>query len=52
MPSVDHVRPDLEADRHIGGTGAANNAQRIIEQWLPQKEIGPSGIQSGRVDNQ
>ena len=34
VPDMDHLRPDLQIDRDIGGAGELGEANRIVEQDL------------------
>ena len=42
-PRMDHVRPDLQSDGHVGGAGGGRKARGISEQRL-----GRSHLDQGR----
>jgi len=49
MPSVNHVWPDLERYRHIGGARARRDSDGIVEQRLGRAHLHQQGRQAGEV---
>ena len=46
---MDHLRPDLEIDTHIGGAGALREADRVIEQRLRSADLDQQRRKPGEI---
>ena len=45
---MNHVRPDFEGDRDIGGAGRAGEARGIVEQGLGRADLNKHRRQAGK----
>src|SRR5277367_2454690 len=48
-PSMDHVWPDLESERHVGLAGRRGKADGVVEQGLGRTDLDQGRWQSSKV---
>src|SRR5229473_4852182 len=48
-PDMDHLRPDLEFDAHVGGAGQPGEADRIVEQRLGGTDLDQQRRQAREI---
>src|SRR5229473_4354179 len=48
-PDMDHLRPDLELDMHIGGAGQFGEADRVVEQRFGGADLDQQRRQASEI---